>query len=269
MDYKSTAKATNNGEEIYGWLDGETRASLTKIYDLYRQHAAGVGFSVRKAKQVRKVGTTQVTTRLFLCSEPGKRNTKLKKDQKQEKDELESLLTEESNTSVKKMKRKPRRVAVTRTDCNALIEAKLNDGGHYEIIQHVMAHNHPLTRQQWNHLHRSECAMTVPKEQAIEAMHESGFRPSESFRYMSNEAGGEDDVGHSYKDHMNFCYKLKIKAIEGGDSQEDYKIHGDVTVFDTTYRTNRYNLICAPFVGINNHWKNTMFACAFLGDEKT
>ena len=50
---------------------------------------------------------------------------------------------------------------------------------------------------------------------------------------------------------------------------EDYKIYGDVVVFDTTYRTNRYNLICAPFVGINNHWMNTMFACAFIGDEKT
>ncbi|XP_021857698.2 protein FAR1-RELATED SEQUENCE 5-like [Spinacia oleracea] len=50
---------------------------------------------------------------------------------------------------------------------------------------------------------------------------------------------------------------------------EDYKIYGDVTVFETTYKTNRYNLICAPFVGINNHWKNIMFACVFLGDEKT
>ncbi|XP_021759155.1 protein FAR-RED IMPAIRED RESPONSE 1-like [Chenopodium quinoa] len=50
---------------------------------------------------------------------------------------------------------------------------------------------------------------------------------------------------------------------------EDYRIYEDVLVFDTTYRTNRYNLICAPFVGINNHWHNCMFACAFIGDEKT
>lgn len=49
---------------------------------------------------------------------------------------------------------------------------------------------------------------------------------------------------------------------------EDYRIYGDVLVFDTTYRTNRYNLICAPFVGINNHWHNFMFTCAFIGDEK-
>ncbi|XP_073152029.1 protein FAR1-RELATED SEQUENCE 5-like [Henckelia pumila] len=50
--------------------------------------------------------------------------------------------------------------------------------------------------------------------------------------------------------------------------KEDYDIFGDVMVFDTTYRTNKYNLICAPFVGINHHWKNVMFGCAFLSDEK-
>jgi hypothetical protein len=38
-------------------------------------------------------------------------------------------------------------------------------------------------------------------------------------------------------------------------------------VFDTTYRTNKYNLICAPFVGVNHHWKNVMFGCAFFLDE--
>ena len=40
-------------------------------------------------------------------------------------------------------------------------------------------------------------------------------------------------------------------------------------VFNTTYRTNKYNLICAPFVGVNHHWKNVMFGYAFLLDETT
>lgn len=30
-----------------------------------------------------------------------------------------------------------------------------------------------------------------------------------------------------------------------------------------------YDLICAPFFGINNHRRNIMFAYAFLVDEKT
>ncbi|XP_056692117.1 protein FAR1-RELATED SEQUENCE 5-like [Spinacia oleracea] len=150
--------------------------------------------------------------------------------------------------------------------------------------------------------------MTEPKKEAIEAMSECGLRPMESYRYMSTETGGDDCVGHTMIDHLNYCYKLKMKQIDGKDSQtlvnklydiqsidlefffrvrlnaegkveclfwrdsmmrEDYKIYGDVLVFDTTFRTNKYNLICAPFVGINNHWKNTMFACAFIGDETT
>ncbi|XP_056695193.1 protein FAR1-RELATED SEQUENCE 5-like [Spinacia oleracea] len=119
-------------------------------------------------------------------------------------------------------------------------------------------------------------------------MSECGLRPMESYRYMSTETGGDDCVGHTMIDHLNYCYKLKMKQIDGKDSQtlvnklydiqsidpefffrvrlnaeekveclfwrdsmmrEDYKIYGDVLVFDTIFRTNKYNLICAPFVG--------------------
>ena len=37
--------------------------------------------------------------------------------------------------------------------------------------------------------------------------------------------------------------------------------------FYTTYQTNKYNLICAPFVGINYHWNNILFGCTFLINE--
>ena len=50
--------------------------------------------------------------------------------------------------------------------------------------------------------------------------------------------------------------------------REDYKNYGDVVIFDTTHRTNGYNLMCCPIVGTNNHWNNVMFVCAFTGDEK-
>ena len=49
---------------------------------------------------------------------------------------------------------------------------------------------------------------------------------------------------------------------------EDYKIYGDVTIFDTTYRTIKYNHICAPFVGVNNYWKNVVFGCVFIVNDK-
>uniref|UniRef100_A0A803MQX4 MULE transposase domain-containing protein n=1 Tax=Chenopodium quinoa TaxID=63459 RepID=A0A803MQX4_CHEQI len=139
-------------------------------------------------------------------------------------------------------------------------------------------------------------------------MKSSGLTTMDTYNYMATEAGGEQNVGHSVVDHLNFCSRLRMEQIEAGDAQtlvnilnqeqskdlnfffkvklekegrisnifwrdlmmlKDYRIYGDVLVFDTTYRTNRYILICAPFVGINNHWHNCMFACGFIEDEKT
>ena len=71
--------------------------------------------------------------------------------------------------------------------------------------------------------------------------------------------GGKDDKGN------------KLTCIFWRDSEmlDDFTVYGDVMVFDTTFRTNKYNLICAPIVGINNHWQNVMFGCAFMADETT
>jgi len=44
----------------------------------------------------------------------------------------------------------------------------------------------------------------------------------------------------------------------------DYLLLGDLLVFDTAYMTNRYEMICAPFVYMNHHAKNVMVGCRFL-----
>ena len=44
-------------------------------------------------------------------------------------------------------------------------------------------------------------------------------------------------------------------------SKLDNDSFGDVVIFGTTYWTNKYNLICASFVGINYHWNNILFSC--------
>ncbi|KAL2475335.1 Protein FAR1-RELATED SEQUENCE [Abeliophyllum distichum] len=40
-------------------------------------------------------------------------------------------------------------------------------------------------------------------------------------------------------------------------------------VFDTTYNTNKYSMIFAPFVGVNNLGQTTLFACGLMSDEST
>ncbi|KAL8493070.1 hypothetical protein ACS0TY_024329 [Phlomoides rotata] len=136
----------------------------------------------------------------------------------------------------------------------------------------------------------------------------SGMRVTESYHYMTFEAGGEEVLGHTKRDHYNYVSRLKMEKIESGDAhtfidtiheesekdqdffysvkldsearlsnifwrdslmKEDFELYGDVLMFDITYMTNKYNLICAHFIGLNNHSKCVLFGFAFISDEKT
>lgn len=266
---------------------GLKRESVEEIYDLYCNHAREVGFSVRKST-TRTNRDGIVVEKYYVCSCEGS-----------------SRPTTSSSTNQGEPKK--RKMSITRTECRASLRAKMNGDGLFEIIDHNTIHNHTLTREKWSRMHRSERLNSSEKSSVIEDMISPDMRASDSFRYMAKDAVGEEYVGHTMIDHNNFANKLKIRAIEGGDAQtlidtlsklcaedhdfffrvkldaegrlcnvfwrdsmmkENYGIYGDVVVFDTTYRTNKYNLIFAPFVGVNNHWKNVMFGCAFITVEK-
>ena len=95
------------------------------------------------------------------------------------------------------------------------------------------------------------------------------------------EASDKQSIINHFKDKQSedpmFLYSMQVDQDNrianffwrDGRSKLDYDSFRDVVIFDTTYRTNKYNLICAPFVGINHHWKNVLFGCAFLIDETT
>jgi zinc finger SWIM domain-containing protein 3 len=65
--------------------------------------------------------------------------------------------------------------------------------------------------------------------------------------------------------------KGHLKGLLWCDSQSrlDYTAFGDVVVFDSTYKTNRYNLPLVPFVGLNQHGSTVLFACAVTSQETT
>jgi hypothetical protein len=51
-------------------------------------------------------------------------------------------------------------------------------------------------------------------------------------------------------------------------SRKNYSHFGDVVSFDSTYTTNQYNMIFAPFTGVNHHLQSVFFGAAFLANEK-
>jgi hypothetical protein len=52
-----------------------------------------------------------------------------------------------------------------------------------------------------------------------------------------------------------------------GICRKNYSLFGDVISFDTTYETNKYLRIFAPFTGLNHHSHCVTFGAAFLADE--
>jgi len=53
-----------------------------------------------------------------------------------------------------------------------------------------------------------------------------------------------------------------------GDSIRAYKSFGDVVVFDTTYRINRYDMPLGIWVGVDNHRNSIFFGCVLLKNGK-
>ncbi|KAL8477578.1 hypothetical protein ACS0TY_029756 [Phlomoides rotata] len=47
----------------------------------------------------------------------------------------------------------------------------------------------------------------------------SGMGGMDSFRYMAHDAGGDECVGHTAKDHLNCVNTIKMEAGKGGDAQ--------------------------------------------------
>ncbi|VFQ90714.1 unnamed protein product [Cuscuta campestris] len=50
-------------------------------------------------------------------------------------------------------------------------------------------------------------------------------------------------------------------------SRVAYQQFGDVITFDTTYRTNKYQIPFALFVGLNHRMQSTFFGCAIMQDD--
>ncbi|XP_056685950.1 protein FAR1-RELATED SEQUENCE 5-like [Spinacia oleracea] len=196
-------------QDIVGTLMGYTAETVKELLGFYEKHASAVGFSIRKGNTRFKVGTRIVLEKTFLCSAAGVTN-----NGKNKKKKVQTVVP-----VVPKKERKPRKVPITITRCRACLRVKMNSEGRYEVANHVIIHNHDLTRSQWHYLHRSERQITEEKGEAIETMQKSGLSSMASFNYMAIEAGGEENLGHSKKDHLNYCTRLKMKQIEGGDAQ--------------------------------------------------
>ncbi|MBA0866761.1 hypothetical protein Goshw_024222, partial [Gossypium schwendimanii] len=128
----------------------------------------------------------------------------------------------------------------------------------WKVTRFISEHNHELATPLKRHLLKSAQSVSVAKANVINSMVSVGIHPTDVYSYMSNEVCGTKNVEFTKQDCYNYINKHMI-LIEAGDDQSllnisrlksriDYDFFEDIVVFDTTYCTNRNNLICAPFV---------------------
>ncbi|KAB2599980.1 protein FAR1-RELATED SEQUENCE 5-like [Pyrus ussuriensis x Pyrus communis] len=235
-------------EESYaGDLYGKIVKNEQEAYDLYNEYAARIGFSIRK-KQKRYDKNGDLSTLNFSCSKEGFQ---------QDSDPCEE----------KKTKRLDER-----TGCQAKIRFLLEDG-EWKVSTFDPEHNHELAMPEERQFLRSnrkiseahmDCYNFVSREKRI--MLEAGDAQSLINHFKRKQA---EDPMFFYTVQVDQENRMTNFFWRDGRSIIDYECFGDVVVFDTTYRTNKYNMICAPFVGVNHHWSNVLLGCAFLLDEKT
>ncbi|KAL0920105.1 hypothetical protein M5K25_009216 [Dendrobium thyrsiflorum] len=250
-----------------------------EAYEAFCAYAHNNGFSVRKDHHSFWPNSKKIKSKDFVCSKAGfKKQTDL--------------------NSQKKCRR-----SETRTGCPCLIRFAVDEDGNWIVKKFIESHNHDLARLEDRHLLRSCRNIDDERASVLKSMTEAGIRTVDAFSYLADEVGGVENLDFLKMDAYNFIQKEKRSKIEFGDtnaliqlfkdrqvddsmfawdvqfdefdsllnffwvdgmSRIDYDCFGDVVIFDTSYRLNKYNLVCAPFVGVNNHWQNILLGLSKL-----
>ncbi|XP_016166873.1 protein FAR1-RELATED SEQUENCE 7-like [Arachis ipaensis] len=75
--------------------------------------------------------------------------------------------------------------------------------------------------------------------------------------------------------NQNFFFELELEVNQSikiafwanARSRAACEYFRDVILFDTTYNTNRYNLVFGSFIEVNHHRQSTLLGCALMKNE--
>jgi len=178
--------------------------------------------------------------------------------------------------------------------------ARDQNTGKWHVKDFICEHNHPMVEQDLACLLRSHRRIRDEQKADIVAMQISGIRKHQIMDIMEMLYGGHDKVGFTRRDLYISIITIRWDTVAAGDAQTvisyltecrrmdpdfffdyktdekghlkgllwcdtqsrlDFSAFGDVVVFDSTYKTNRYNMPLVPFVGVNQHGSTVLFAC--------
>lgn len=270
---------------------GQEFQSLEDAHEFYNNYARQAGFSTRVSNNKRNKETGEDVWKMFVCSKEGKTDESW---QSRRKDTVEQS--------------RERNRGHTRCGCKAKMTVKKSRKKDVWVVGYfIEQHNHALSTPTKVHLLRSHRSVSAAKRALVHQLSEANIPTCQQVRLLEIDAGGPSSIGFLEKDIRNHRRDLQSELLghdaesliqyfesekeknenfystyetnDSGvfvrcfwsdcESRRSYAQFGDVIVFDTTYNTNKYSMVFAPFVGVNHHRQTTVFGCGLLSDEKT
>ncbi|KAK8918358.1 Protein FAR1-RELATED SEQUENCE 5 [Platanthera zijinensis] len=149
---------------------------------MYMEYARKVGFSVRKEHIVHWTHTRIVKGRQFVCAKVGYKRVNDEKDAPKKFRKLD-----------------------TRTECLACLHfAADEDGRNWEVVKFVEKHNHPFAQENDSHLLRSHRDISEVQGSLLKSMTGVGIKTIQAYNFMSDEVGGNENVGFCKTDAYNY-----------------------------------------------------------------
>ncbi|XP_073048393.1 protein FAR1-RELATED SEQUENCE 5-like [Primulina eburnea] len=265
--------------------------SLEDAFSFYNQYARESGFSARMSNSKKSKKTNEVVWKKFVCFKEG---------------HTDDIRWNKQGKNVESRKERAR--GETRTGCLSKISVvKEQTGPGWVVSNFIESHNHPLSTPSKVHLLRSHRNISASKKVLSQQFAEANVPTCQQMRLFEIESGEPEHVGFLERDIRNYEKSIRDehKGIDAETlvdffesekeksslfffdyetdsdnrftrcfwadlvSRRDYTAFGDVVVFDTTYNTNKYGMVFAPFVGVNHHHQTILFGCGLLSDEKT
>ncbi|KQK04264.1 hypothetical protein BRADI_2g12691v3, partial [Brachypodium distachyon] len=194
----------------------------------------------------------------------------------------------------------------TRMQCPAKVNFPCR-GEKFCITSVTLDHNHPTSPSKSRFL-RSHKKLDLHAKRMLELNDQAGIRMNKNFGSLVMEAGGYEQLEFGEKECRNYLPEKRRLKLGAGDahavyqyflrmqskdpdffhvmdvaederlrnvfwadarSRATYESYWDVITFDTTYLTNKYSMLFAPFVGVNHHGESVLLGCGLLSNEDT
>ncbi|XP_074342213.1 protein FAR1-RELATED SEQUENCE 5-like [Apium graveolens] len=264
--------------------------SLDEAESFYRGYGRSIGFEIIIRSSHKHSRNGGISSRLYICRKGGRLGPK--------------PLEVEDRAKGKRPRDVIPRICCRARMC---VAHKVSSNK-WEVTKVNLEHNHAMvTSDKVNFMQRSRNIDPFTRS-LIELFNKSGIETPKVMNLLSETCGGIEKIGFSAQDVRNVISDIRRRVFDSGDAEcglvllrdlqkqsdgnffyrvdvdeenrirglvwvdprplNTYKNFGDVVTFDSTYRTNRYDMPFIPITGVNHHYQNILFGFALTRDEK-